>query len=394
MAIPNPPTRPTTSWLLVASIVVFLSLLLSLSHWSMPALGQDPAVDEPETPAEGESGNVPLPHGPDLPAHRPGLPAVLGPGGLRTDGDHPVRTREPEPLRLGRSRLYPARPGLAPNELGRVLILMYHRIGEPESTWQRTPENLRGDLERLYDLGYRAVSLEDYLRGDIDLPAGTSPVVITFDDGTQGQFRYLVDEEGNTRMDPDSAVGILRDFYTQHPDFGLEATFFVNGYTPFGQPEFWQDKLQDIVALGMDLGNHTYAHANLGNLSAAEIEMQLARCVEHIQKAVPGYQPVGLALPFGSLPKPSQRQALFTGEYDGVSYSNLTALLVGSQPAPSPYSPDFDPSILPRVRASGEYLDRWLEHFEQNPTRRFVSDGDPNQVARPAQDEPAHDPSS
>lgn len=32
-----------------------------------------------------------------------------------------------------------------PNELGRVMILMYHKIGEPESVWMRSPENFRQD---------------------------------------------------------------------------------------------------------------------------------------------------------------------------------------------------------------------------------------------------------
>ncbi|HAA35110.1 MAG TPA: hypothetical protein DCD97_07355, partial [Firmicutes bacterium] len=78
-----------------------------------------------------------------------------------------------------------------PNELGEVMILMYHEIGYPESAWRRTPENFRLDLENLYEQGYRAISLMDLVRGNIDIPAGTSPVVLTFDDGNKGNFYYL-----------------------------------------------------------------------------------------------------------------------------------------------------------------------------------------------------------
>ena len=43
------------------------------------------------------------------------------------------------------------------NELGRVMILEYHKIDYPEERWTRTPENFRRDLERLYARGYRLV---------------------------------------------------------------------------------------------------------------------------------------------------------------------------------------------------------------------------------------------
>src|SRR5256886_11334806 len=81
---------------------------------------------------------------------------------------------------------------LAPNELGRVMILEYHKIDYPEERWTRTPENFRRDLETLYARGYRLIALNDLLDGRIIVPAGTTPVVLTFDDSSPGQFRYVV----------------------------------------------------------------------------------------------------------------------------------------------------------------------------------------------------------
>src|SRR5439155_379078 len=52
---------------------------------------------------------------------------------------------------------------LAPNELGRVMILEYHKIDYPEERWTRTPENFRRDLETLYAKGYRLINLGDLL---------------------------------------------------------------------------------------------------------------------------------------------------------------------------------------------------------------------------------------
>src|SRR5437879_4590446 len=80
---------------------------------------------------------------------------------------------------------------LPPNELGRVMILEYHKIDYPEARWTRTPENFRHDLETLYARGYRLISLGDLIDGRIAVPAGTTPVVLTFDDSSPGQFRYL-----------------------------------------------------------------------------------------------------------------------------------------------------------------------------------------------------------
>ena len=57
----------------------------------------------------------------------------------------------------------PQRAVLPANELGRIMILEYHRIDYPEGRWTRTPENFRRDLETLYARGYRLVNLNALL---------------------------------------------------------------------------------------------------------------------------------------------------------------------------------------------------------------------------------------
>lgn len=46
-----------------------------------------------------------------------------------------------------------------PNEMGRIMVFMYHGIGE-EGPYTRSPEKLREDLEILYEKGYHPISLE------------------------------------------------------------------------------------------------------------------------------------------------------------------------------------------------------------------------------------------
>ena len=38
--------------------------------------------------------------------------------------------------------------GLKVNELGKIMVLMYHGIGEEEDVWVRTPENFRKKIYR------------------------------------------------------------------------------------------------------------------------------------------------------------------------------------------------------------------------------------------------------
>ena len=274
----------------------------------------------------------------------------------------------------------------APNELGAVMILEYHRIGEPEDRWTRTPAHLREDFERLWDAGYRLVALEALVRGAIDIPAGTSPVVLTFDDSSPGQFRYL-DRDGRWEIDPDCAVGILETFAALHPEFGLQATFFVLPAADepnrlFGQPHHEARKLRYLVSRGFELGNHTFWHADLARYPETVVRSQLARAQQRIAEIVPGYRVRALALPMGHYPR--QIEWAIRGSVAGVSYEHEAILMVSGGPAPSPFSNRFDPYHLPRIQAVGSAVADWIHHFEHHPQERFVSDGEAGTVAVPS----------
>ncbi|SET07279.1 polysaccharide deacetylase family protein [Anaerobranca gottschalkii] len=275
---------------------------------------------------------------------------------------------------------------IRPNELGRIMVLMYHQIGPEEREWIRTPDNFRRDLQTLYDNGYRLVSLRDVLRGEISVPAGYSPVVITFDDGTEGQFRYI-EKDGEWVIDPDSAVGILLEMNEKNPGLGTAATFFVNS-NPFRQPEHTKRKLEELVRFGMDIGNHTLTHPNLSTItSPEEMQRQMGGLVKEIQSYLPDYQIDTLALPFGAHPKEELYPYAIKGQYEGTEYHHKGILLVGSHPSHSPFHKDFNPLRIPRIRGEDPfeygYLYYWLDYFERNPHLRYISDGDPRYVTFP-----------
>lgn len=275
--------------------------------------------------------------------------------------------------------------GLAPNELGRLMIIEYHKIDHPEERWTRTPENFRRDLETLYARGYRLVNLSAVLDGKIDLPAGTTPVVLTFDDSSPGQFRYLV-QNGTLVIDPKSGVGILEAFIKERPDFGRAGTFYVlpGASKPnrlFDQPEYEGKKLRFLVEQGYEVGNHTLWHANLGKYSESTVRDQIAEAQVWIQRHVPEYKPRTIALPHGVYPK-DVTWAL-AGTAKGSAYRHDAILMVAGGAAPSPFSRTFDPVRLPRIQAVERDLGYWLSYFGKNPGERYVSDGDAATITVP-----------
>jgi hypothetical protein len=272
------------------------------------------------------------------------------------------------------------------NELGRVMILEYHKIDYPEERWTRTPENFRRDLETLHARGYRLQSLNSLVEGRITVPAGTTPVVLTFDDSSAGQFRYL-ERNGAVEIDPKSGVGVLEAFIRENPDFGRAATFFVlpGAKAPnnlFNQPALEGRKLRWLVEQGYELGNHTLWHANLGKYDEATVRAQLAEAQVWVQRHVPQYRLRTLALPHGVYPR-DVTWAL-SGTAKGTTYRHEAILMVAGGAAPSPFARSFDPVRLPRIQAVERDLRHWLNHFERTPSDRYISDGNPDTLTIPA----------
>jgi peptidoglycan/xylan/chitin deacetylase (PgdA/CDA1 family) len=271
------------------------------------------------------------------------------------------------------------------NELGRVMILEYHKIDLPEERWTRTPDNFRRDLQRLWERGYRLLSLNDYLDGRVALPKGTTPVILTFDDSSPGQFRYL-EKNGDSVVDPDSAVGILEQFEKDHPGFGRAATFFVlPGASPpnrlFNQPELVGKKLAYLKSRGFEIGNHTLWHANLAKYDETTVRKQLLEAQEWVQKHLPGHRFRTLALPMGAYPK--ELGWAISGGLNGSTYRHDAILMVAGGAALSPHARGLDPYHLPRIQATEAELGYWISHFDKRSEERYVSDGDPATVTVP-----------
>ncbi|MBA3534433.1 MAG: polysaccharide deacetylase family protein [Ardenticatenales bacterium] len=276
---------------------------------------------------------------------------------------------------------------LRPNEMGWIPVLEYHLFEGENGAYSRTPASFRADLELLYAHNFYPIRFRDLAAGTIDIPVGKSPVVLTFDDSSDGQFRYL-DE---ATVDPNSAMGILLAFSEEHPDFPPIATFFplievdVPERILFGQPEYAQRKLQEIVAWGGEVGSHTYSHERLDRAEPERIRWQLAFSSQELEELIgDGYEITSLSLPFGIYP--GDESLIHSGEAEGVSYEFAAAAEVDGGNSVSPYSTEFDPYHIARIQVQPDRIERIFALFDQRPTLPYVSDGDATTITVPSEE--------
>ncbi len=281
-------------------------------------------------------------------------------------------------------------PGVRkPNLLGRIPVLEYHLIGGTDGRWQRSVESFRADLELLYSRGYRPISVSDLVDKRIDIAAGLSPVVFTFDDASPSQFRFI-EKDGELVVDSSSAVGIWLDFKKTHADWNNRAVFCMlsgaeAGRSFFGdkgiegqQSEWRHRKLRLLVDNGFELCNHTVWHANLARQSDQTVVDQIARLNLAIDSAVANYRVRTFALPLGEWPK--QIDLAHTGSWKDartgrvVNYNFDAVLQVSGGPSRSPYDPAFNPRRITRVQVLDNELVRVLDQLDRSG-QRYVSDG-------------------
>lgn len=274
--------------------------------------------------------------------------------------------------------------GLPPNELGRVMVLMYHRLGDKNTPLMRTPQSFRHDLELLYQHGYRPVPMKDFLDSRIHLPMGLSPVVLTFDDALPTQF-HEISKNGRYFIDPNCTVGILESFHQQHPDFALAGVFYALYPHPFGDADRSAAKITFLTRQGFEIGNHTVHHKDLSRMSNAQVIEEVGRAQVFTQRILPGYQDQTLAAPYGRLPR--DHAIALNGVWHGVPYHNRAVFLGGGGPAHSPCSKKWKAWSVPRVVGDPGELAKWVNYFDQHPDQRYVSDGDPDVITVPSSEQ-------
>ncbi len=374
----------------IAAIILVIGLLLSgcardknhnENDIQQGTQSEDQGLGNPDTALQPENGGENSNE--DLGDNKGGMDGENENAGDKNgQGQENEEGTTPEPIDLN---------VVKPNEAGRIMVVMFHNFIEKyekgDKDFTTTFDAFEELLETLYESGYRLISLNDYINGNIDTPAGCIPMVFTFDDGTSGQFN-LIEENGELKVNPRSAAGVIERFNKTHPDFGVKGTFYVNlGNKTFSGAGTLEQRLEYLINMGFEVGNHTYSHINLKKdaKSAAIIQKELGGNQKKMYELVPGYTFTSFSLPYGA-PSKELTQYVIKGEYEGVSYDNKAIMEVGAEPAQSPFNSKFNPSSTRRVRSTGiipvdQDLAWWLDNMKRS--NEFVSDGDPNTVSIP-----------
>lgn len=268
------------------------------------------------------------------------------------------------------------------NENGRIMILMYHKFAETNlnnDEWIRTYSEFKNDLKVLYENNYRPISLTDYVEGNINVPYGMTPVILTFDDAHAGQLSFERDESGVLVAKENTAVAIMEQFNKEHPDFELKGTFYISSENFFGWTGKTSERLQYLVDLGFELGNRTKTSYYLGNAKTAEkVQEEVGGLAKFVDEYLPGYKIDSLSLPGGSNTK-SFKDYLCKGTYEGYEYENKSIVSIyNSFAARSPIDNEKNLTNLPRIKVSDDTrgLDYWIKYYKDHPEEKFVSDGD------------------
>ncbi|MGA7669063.1 MAG: polysaccharide deacetylase family protein [Nitrolancea sp.] len=341
--------------------------------------------DSPSSPtaviAAGETASPSVVQGaasPDVSASPSSTPIVLASPTLAATPTAPVATLTADQLAQYK-----------PNELGQIMVLMYHSIDDSGGDYSTTADEFRHDLQWLYDHDFYVIPIHDYVTNSIKAPAGKRPVILTFDDGSVSQFNYIVDSAGNKHIDPNCAIGMLEDAFTKHPDFGRGGLFSILPLAPFawpdavGQEKFEKEKVQFLLDHGYEIGDHTVDHIDLRTISDDEIKDELGSAVDMMHDFDSRSQMEIISVPFGEYPDHGDTTIFEGFDLNGKHYGFMGALMVGANPSPSPVDSDFDPYWIPRIRGSRDQIDKWFDFVDQNPGIMYVSDGNPDTITVP-----------
>lgn len=281
-----------------------------------------------------------------------------------------------------------------PNESGDIPVVMFHRFVEDydgDTVYTTTFKEFEELLETLYNQGFRLISMQDFIDCNISVPAGTMPMVFTFDDGTSGQFS-LIEENGELKVNPKSAAGIMLAFHEKHPDFGLKGIFYVNmdiGDNTFKGAGTLRERFEILESLGFEIGTHTWGHVDYTTVTSGDkVQESLGKNQQKAEEILPGLRFYSLALPYGSRPKDKSLWPLLQkGTYEGLPYYHESIMAVGAEPSAPSISKKYDSSYVHRIRSQGKDpvdcdLTWWLP--KMTSSRMFVSDGDPETIVVPA----------
>lgn len=216
------------------------------------------------------------------------LPFLVGAGLCAAADAAPAQdaatVAETQPPTTAAASKAPAPETDEPDLVSYPLVLEYHQIATvAHSDIDVSLENFKWELDWLQDHNYKTLTLRKFIRCmDKHLPLPEKSVLITFDDGYQGVYRYALPE--------------LRKRY-------MHATLFLTtgsiGKKDKNYPRITTDQIQKLSRdYLVDLGSHTVNHDELSKLSPDKCRYELQHS-KAVLEDLTGKPCVALAYPYG-----------------------------------------------------------------------------------------------
>jgi peptidoglycan/xylan/chitin deacetylase (PgdA/CDA1 family) len=210
------------------------------------------------------------------------------------------------------------------------------------------------------------------------VPQGMIPVALTFDDGRKSQFKMGADGTLSSHC----ALGIFEDFINKHaPVWKTRATFYVmpkSNYNlePFQQKGLAATKLKYLVEAGYEVGNHTWSHRSLKNMSSRQVASEVSRCYFGIRALCQRATMDTLCIPFGEYPRVPSWRSVLSNPLNQSSRMNSLVLMAWGGPSYSPFDKRFDCLRVTRIGVSPHELESTFQRLEHSRAW-YVSGGDP-----------------
>jgi len=180
---------------------------------------------------------------------------------------------------------------MIPRSRLRPVVLAYHGVNDPPADDRlglvMSPEHLESQIRMLQRIGYSFVTADDLVDTGADRPPAHGTAVLTFDDGWADALTVALPVLERCR--------VRATFYVnpglwgaQHHEIGGAAGRLL------AEPE-----ARALVDAGMDLGCHSFTHADLRGLSDAALAAEVAQGRAGVE-AITGRECRTFAYPFGA----------------------------------------------------------------------------------------------
>lgn len=159
----------------------------------------------------------------------------------------------------------------AVSKIKQVPVLCYHNIretskndGPNQKAYSVSPDNFALQIKALSDNGYNSITpdeLKDYLNLQRSLPK--NPIVITFDDGTKGQYEI--------------GAGIL-------DKYSFKGVFFIMTVAIGKKNYMNQNQIKSLSDKGHIIGCHTWDHHKVTDFKKEDWLLQIVKPKKELEK--------------------------------------------------------------------------------------------------------------